>query len=149
MGEATYYCKIHFKTVEEAKKSFFPIKDFFEEGYNAYEYWQDNRGVEEIKFWKEFKDQFTVVTEYLKYINCYGVGKDHDNGLAGKLDFMGDKEDIDNFELNDKVISYFSTVWHFADWDYLSNFIEDKWNCRFRWISDEYANLLDHKDLDL
>jgi hypothetical protein len=144
MGEATYYFKADNGNLEKLTR----IKAFFSEGMKAENYWQNNRDLEttghRLQFWETFVNAFPLVSKYLDSIGLYD--RDCNNDLAGHLDFGYDGEhDLENFYLtNTGEIGYSATVWHFADWNGLMNFLESEFGLtNTRWISDEYIDPFD------
>jgi hypothetical protein len=135
MGEATYYLKANGCT----KENFEAIKKFFHEGCKAEDYWQAHRGVK-TGFWEPFEKKFPTVSKYLESIGMFG--KDHNNLLAGHLDFGSDAEVDDNIHLSkDRELKYSAYVWHFAEWDGLMTFLESNFGLtNARWLSDEYLD---------
>lgn len=150
MGEATYYAKIWFERIskDELEQKVVQLKELLKEGSKAEDYWQHNRNKTPEQFWPKFKEEFPNVTRYLDMINR--VDADCNNALAGRLDF-GDAEygDLDNvhycFDSPDNCfISYYATVWHFADWDPLFRWLQDELGgIDFSWVSDEYVDIFD------
>ena len=154
MGEATYYAKMYFENQAKAEEKLEDIRSFFYEGGKAHDYWQDNRSMKEKEhFWGQLEFKFPMVAEYLKSIvdephrmrnqGDKVWGTDHDNGLAGLLDF-GEDNDIKHMGSNGEYIYYCAMVWHFANWDPIMDFIQAKFgavNCK--WISDEHMEPFD------
>lgn len=141
MGEAIYYMKVYCKSEEQAAELLPKLQAFFTEGVKAENYWQENRGEQKTQedFWKEFEQQFPLVSEYLTASNRALEG-DKNNTLAGELDF-GDEDAIDRMSAAGKEILYNSMVWHFAKWDPLAAFITKKFEVeKVAWISDEYMD---------
>jgi len=154
MGEATYYMRIRFPK-GTLKKKLPEIQNFFKEGLKAGDWWQKNRGREDgASFWTDFEKEFPMVTEYVKTLeSSKGVnqrpqpvwGNDHNNGLAGNLDFAGYESDIEQMGYEktphgDELI-YSSMVWHFAEWGPLIDFVQKKWGgSKSAWQSEECMN---------
>jgi hypothetical protein len=141
MGTARYYLKAQFpENITEEK--FQTLKDFFLEGSKAEEFWQDNRHKKSFDFWPDFEEQFPTVSLYLKDLNKFG--KDCNNNLAGCLDF-GFSDDIEaNFTYSENLLTYNAEVWHFADWELLTDFLKGHFGARKTgWISDGYADIAD------
>jgi len=140
MGEATYYCKIKYNSEAERDEGYKFVKSFFSEGVKAEDYWQSNRNIEDGEmFWEEFSNRFPLVKEYLdKFIEP----PNHNNGLAGFLDF-GDSDFDDRLQFVDNEIGYDAYVWHFAKWDGMLAFVDDKTGSDSDWVSDEYLNPFD------
>lgn len=149
MGEATYYAKIWFERVskDDLEQKIERLKMIFSEGSQAADYWQENRSKKPEAFWPKFKEFFPNITRYLDMIDR--VDADCNNDLAGKLDF-GEPQygDLDNFNLcfdppDNCYISYWATVWHFADWDPLFKWLTDELGgTEFNWVSDEYVDIM-------
>ena len=72
------------------------------------------------------------------------AGGDNNNNLAGKINFgiYGEEAELGG---NERSTLFFAAyVWHFADWDVLTTFLEEKFGLRnARWVSDEYINPFD------
>lgn len=141
MGEATYYLKARFNSAGELSSKMGEIKDFFEQGCNAEDYWQTNRDKKPSEFWPTFKQEFPLIVEYLgdKF-----VGGDCNNDLAGVLNF-GSEEDVDHALRHEGAILYYSAyTWHFANWDKIANFLEKYFGAvATNWLSDEHLNPFD------
>jgi len=137
MGEATYYCKLKFKDEEQASINYPKIKEYFAEGMEASDFWQENRGKDEEQFWLEFEKNFPLIYRYVKEFH---PNADCNNGLSGALDFGDEIEDL---TLNENEVWYFAYVWHFADWEPLLDFICNMVGAEYSWLSDEYAELFD------
>ena len=151
MGSAFYYLKATFpKPLKKKEKD--TITTFFLEGAKAEIWWQDNRGRKDVKnFWIEFEKQFPTVCLYLKFMKLFG--KDHSNGLAGKLDF-GTEEDVNNNLCTEGIsLRYHAEVWHFASWDGLGAFLKSHFGAiDFKYLSDEYldpSEILEMKDTNV
>lgn len=152
MGEATYYMKVTFDSQEKAAKAIEGIASFFEEGMKAYNWWQAHRNLPQEEFWKGFGERFPQTSEYLKSFSRKNFGAteleegapvfggDNNNNLAGLLDFGSDDDDWREWCQNTRsaILTYSATVWHFADWQPLANFIAKKFDAdHVSWISDE------------
>jgi len=143
MGEATYYFKAKFSSVEKAEEAFPAVQAFLLEGAKAHDYWQDHRDMEKehrVEFWTEFKAKFPIVT---KYLNGH-VDGDCNNELAGQLDF-GEPEDVENhLQVEGREIWYHATVWHFAVWGALASFLVTEFGAlHMNHLSDEYIEPFD------
>lgn len=143
MGEACYYLKGD-NCSEEAFEN---IKLLFIEGSEAEYWWQDHRKMENEgkrnEFWSEFEMKFPMIAKYLKFANLFG--NDCNNDLAGKIDF-GSEEDVEDamYLTDDGEIGYSAMVWHFAEWDHISDFLESEFGLKnVRWINEEDANMFD------
>jgi hypothetical protein len=148
MGNAVYYTKIFFNNKEEASIEFSKIKEFFLEGSNAYEFWQENRSKENYqeKFWQEFYYLFPIITKYLEENNLFG--EDYNNSLAGELDFGSIDEIEQNMVQKEDIIQYCADVWHGATWNKIANFITKKYKVKkVKWITDEDIPNLDPFDI--
>ena len=130
MGEATYYCKMKFKSEELAVVHYPTVKKFFSEGIAAKEFWKTNWGMLSEEFWPEFKKRFPLISEYIT--NTFPE-VDNGNGLAGLLNFGGE-DDIENLEVNGNEIWYYAYVWHFANWEGMLSFICKKVVAEFLWV---------------
>lgn len=166
MGEATYYLKARFKSPAAAKKAEPLVLAFLQEAEKAGDYWQKNRGgisgpaKKADQFWKDFADQFPLVTKYLKaplfrqykeltkgkwgYTKGEPLfGGDHNNGLAGNMSF-GSSESEDNLSVNGAVLAYHEYTWHLASWDELCAWLKIEFGAtEAKWLSEEYANVSD------
>ena len=123
MGECNYYGKAKFKNNDAAIEGLKRIKEFFEEGVRAHEWWQDHREVKyKDIFWQEFEKKFPIVTDYLK-TQPKVWGKDHNNGLAGLLSFT-----TESIEREDgcRIVQFYGEVWHCADWDPIVAYLKYK-----------------------
>lgn len=138
MGMARYYMKVKFRNQKAAEAALPKIAEFVEEGKKAETYWQSHRGqAHKDTFWAGFTEQFPTVTEMISDL----VGGDHNNALAGAIDF-GDEDDVPR--MGDGCVLYTAYVWHFADWDRLGNFMVEKFNAEGApWLSDEYMEPFD------
>lgn len=151
MGEAVYYMKVTFEKREWAEEVLPQLIELFREGYQACEWWQNNRRMTKEKFWPQFEEKFPQISEYLKRVRKQDLysddkdvkplfGGDCNNALAGNLDFAGGADDPDEWSLHPDraVMTYSSEVWHLADWEPIAEFIRRKFNpVRVTWISDE------------
>lgn len=154
MGEAFYYLKGDNCT----EGAFEQITEFIKEGCNSEDFWQESRGIynntKKLKqdvFWKQCTERFPMVTKYLKFIKKYGG--DSNNSLAGYLDF-GREDDLDHLEFDadytdeDGIvvgrIKYNAMVWHCADWDGFTAFLQKEFGLKnVRWLSDEHIDPYD------
>lgn len=164
MGEATYYGKLRFPSEAAAKKALVPFKRFCVECSRAEWFWQQHRDKDyprwgrlkpyrgkryktDEEFWDAFEKKFPRVSEYLKGAgNDPAYGKpiwrgDRNNGLAGMIEPIGAEEDVNYIRQDDNEISWSSTVWHFADWDPIIAYVEARFGCEGRWLSDEYLDV--------
>ena len=166
MGEAVYHLKARFPSAQHLKKNFPEIKRFWREGIRAGDFWQDNRGGPRRQFWRLFSEKFPLVSEYLQSIPSHdrdlcadfritGIsnkdpvvstgpmslfGQDHNNALSGTLDF-GCPEDLGNLRCEGACLLFHAEVWHFARWEYLTEFLENKWGAtNAMYCSNEYNN---------
>ncbi|KYC52813.1 MAG: hypothetical protein AMQ22_00604 [Candidatus Methanofastidiosum methylothiophilum] len=137
MGEAVYYIKARFESEEKLNKLYPKIEKFINQGIEAYDWWQDNRGMERSgereKFWNEFQNKFPMIYAYLGDL----AGKDCGNALAGHLDF-GNEGDVEHsLCMSGPILTYSSLVWHFADWTRFANALKEIGALKVDWISDE------------
>lgn len=139
MGMAVYYLKAE----DCDEKTLDDINAFIREGQASHNFWQDNRSFDDEKregFWNEFKKRFPTVYEMLQMEGL--ADGDFNNSLAGKLSF-GDTEEAVRNDYGDLMFD--AEVWHFADWDILSKFLEQKFGVKkARWVSDEYISIYDY-----
>lgn len=122
MGECAYFLKAEFPsdTIAENKKSV--LDNFFSQMQDAYDFYQSNRGGDAGSFWKDFSTLFPVVWRYVLSFEPQALTCPI-TCLYGKLD-VGDSKDL-KFQVWGSVVSWeASYVWHFADWTYLTKFIE-------------------------
>jgi len=142
MGMATYYTKIWYSSKEAADKALDTfIIPLFKEGCEAGDWWQRHRNMENgAKFWNQFATRFPLTMNYIRSFDLQIT--DHNNGLAGKLDFCNTPDDIEDFWAdNTGEIRYAAYVWHYADWDPMLFYIQEKtWAEDFAWLSDEYMD---------
>lgn len=176
MGTAFYYAKIWYAEREDISNEGLLInkelelKSLLLEGMKAQDWWQDNRWHEHEynktgdhrwrgMFWAKFTMMFPNISEYLaqEFTDYHGVVHsklygDCSNGLAGKLDFGHDPEELDynlSYVTSECCVGYTSEVWHLADWDTMIEWLARKTGAiGYSWISDEEVNLFDlmHKD---
>jgi hypothetical protein len=153
MGEATYYCKIFFDSNQSAEQALPKIKAFLKQGVQAADFWHKYRDTtNHEKFWQDVDREFPEIGNYLRTAEVTSFhdkkvrpafGGDHDNDLAGLLDF-GDESDIDRMSVYGNIIRYSAYVWHFADWDPMLDFIKRRYGAeRYTWLSDEYVDYFD------
>jgi hypothetical protein len=112
-------------------------------------YWQDHRGDQSPEFWRVFELTFPRSADYVKSIPAGAVflhpepiwGGDTNNSLAGLLDALGHKDDVDNIELHDNEIRWYSIVWHFANWEPFCDYVKKTFiGVRDAgYVSDEYS----------
>ena len=134
MGEANYYLKATFKDAATLEKQLPSLRAFFEEGWNAYNFWQRNRSAPAYKFWPKFKSQFPLATELLGK----RVDGDCNNALAGEIDFVSLEDAV--FKADGNALYYGGMVWHFADWRPLCKFLKTKFGATtVDYYSDEYS----------
>lgn len=153
MGRSTYYCKIFFDSNQSAEQALPKINAFLKQGVNANDFWQYHRDQSNRdEFWVDFDSNFPEIGNYLRtvQVRSFADGKvrpafggDHDNDLAGLLDF-GDESDIDRMSVHGNIIRYSAYVWHFADWDPMLDFIKRRYGAeRYTWLNDEYVDYFD------
>jgi hypothetical protein len=128
---------MRFETSGKAAAAKPEIHAFWCEGCRAEDFWQENRGGDQVTFWREFEAKFPKITKYAKHVGLFGG--DCNNALAGKLDF-GAVEELATMELHGAEIWFSTLVWHFADWTPMGVFLERMFDCTFNWVSDEYVD---------
>ena len=138
MGSCFYYMKVTFpKNIN--KKTQTAITKFFDEMKDAYDYWQNNRDQDPSRFWPEFDKKYPTAVLYLKSVN-----KHHNccnNGLSGYMD-LGSRDDQPRFDKN--KMFYCSEVWHFMDWNPITEFIKNHFGAyNSNWVSDEHLDYFD------
>ena len=137
MGEATYYCKIFYRSPEEAKAALPKVAAYLSEGSKAHDFWQANRSRKPEDFWPGFEKNFPEVSNYLRW--CMIFGGDCNNSLAGMMSFGEEMDVVENLIAEGRVIKYSAEVWHFADWKPLFEFICKRTGGHsFKWLSDEW-----------
>jgi hypothetical protein len=142
MGEATYYGKLVFETVDQAAAVADEFAELCREVCRSDDWWQDHRGEDyRERFWPEYEQLFPKATEYLKSIGAIWDG-DNNNPLAGLLEPLGREEDSDSIDVYLNEIRWHSEVWHFADWDPFIMFCKSKFlGCvGGGFVSDEYSD---------
>lgn len=118
MGEATYYARLKYETRVEAEMAEPFVREFLEQAYQAYAFWQANRGKDMAseRFWSEYNSKFPLVYKYMEELGF--AGKDHDSSLAGVISVgdPGDEENLHYVKANAEL-RYHALVWHGADWN--------------------------------
>lgn len=152
MGSCVYYLKAYGCKEDDVEK----IKSLLLELYEAENFWQDNRGFNDLikkslshkEFWKQFDDKFPYVSKYLKFIKKFG--KDYNNALAGFLDFGTDENVEDHLYLtsddgdNCGELRYSAEVWHMSDWTGFTKFLKKEFGLKkVNWVSEEDMNPFD------
>lgn len=150
MGEATYYLKARYETKEQCEAGVSAFAALIEQGKEAEDYWQSNRDKTPEEFWPEFIEKFPAVAYYLR-VDVLGVesleGQDMNNGLAGKLDFGAGGDDEPGTD-GETLLTFYATVWHFAEWDGLAAWLRRKTDAKVvGWLSDEYLDPFDCLDV--
>lgn len=142
LGEAYYYLRARFKSGEDLRKKFEAIKNFLtKEGKRAEEYWHRNRflevqGKRDI-FWRGFRKRFPLVYKYLQTVTKKADG-DCNNDLAGILAFSDMNGQVVLFQDCDNFLCYRALVWHFANWNPLTEFLKQHFGAvDVEWISAE------------
>lgn len=151
MGEAVYYLKAEFpKHVSDDKLK--QIESFFLQGSKAHSYWQNNRDEKPEVFWPEFKKEFPLIH---KFLGSPAPKANNNNELADKLCF-GNADDVEKIEAvygyysgglvreyhSDDQLNYSATVWRFANWEPLCNFLKSEFGAeRAGYVSDECAEI--------
>lgn len=143
MGEATYYLKARYPTVQAAEQAASDLRDLVAEGQQAYDFWQQRRGdTDRARFWTDFKSRFPLVVDYLTDAREGGkpvLDGDPNNDPAGHLDFGNEEELSFNLEQNGTLVTFYALCWHFAEWDTLVAWlIRVTGATKASWISDEY-----------
>lgn len=140
MGSCSYYLKAKFVGVFPPVEK---IEDLLRENLLAYTFWQKHRGGDEEQFWREFRNQFPLVTEMLGTL----VGGDCNNQLSGEMS-AGDEDGwtLDTVpggeEGEVELRLTWHEVWHMASWDRLSNFMVKKFGAtESTWVSEEDLNV--------
>jgi hypothetical protein len=140
MGSAYYSMLAEFpkKITAKQKKA---ITEFFVQGSQAYDYWQEHHDQKTKEFWQGFRAKYPVLTEYLA---SAGMDEKDTNDLAGSLSF-GTGDDIQCSlaftDVKDKTeLTYQAEVWHFANWEPLTDFLRVKFGASsVEYMSDEAA----------
>jgi hypothetical protein len=164
MGECAYYLKAEYPTKKEAQKASEKLDEFFSEAREAYDYYQPGRETEPKKFWAKFSKDFPLTWDYVQTIPGFKKTSADPNDLSGKLDFGQDENGGTLVQGN--IVGWGDcSVWHFADWTPLCNYIEKKFGAiRVVWGTEEngvgslealqlydwemiVVNILEHKEL--
>jgi len=138
MGEATYYLMAQFKTDADAEAACEAFRALNAEGCRAHDYWQTHRGEPSREaFFKTFNEKFPLVAQYLGDHTF-----DHNNGLAGQLDFIDEGDENIHVE-SGAILSASAYVWHFADWSKMEEWLEAHGAIKVVSLSDEYESFFD------
>jgi hypothetical protein len=140
MGECAYYLKAEFLTEKDAKAVEKKLDDFFAEARDAYEFWQSNRGLGDTSvvntdgkavakktvkmtdelFFKQYAEKFPTMMEYVT-----ANGFKTREALSSHVDF-GQDENNEVLREGNVLCWGDASVWHFADWSLLTEFIKTK-----------------------
>ena len=164
MGECAYYLKAAFPTEAIAIKVEKKLNAFFKESMDAYTFWQASRDSEaEDSFWKVYSKKFPRMMKYLTASNIGQRGNPDWKGLSGHADFGQD--DYVVLRQGNVLCWEASSVWHFANWQPLADFIKSEYSAtKVVWATEEggcsslealqlynwkqiVQDILDHKEL--
>ena len=147
MGEATYYLKARFPE-PISDELLAKINAFRQVGEDAYEYWQSDRDRSITDTFRHLSSTWPIIDRYFDVaLPGYIItDKSSSNDFAGLLDF-GRHEDNELFEIRTDdpcVLTFQAYVWHFADWDPLTEFLKSEFGAiAVNWVSDEYVDIGD------
>ena len=96
----------------------------------AYLFWQANRGREEEPFWAEFQAEFPVI---YKFVRDYVQPENSNNGLAGKISYVGNCERPGRATVSGRTLFYAATVWHMANWRPFCDWIKNELEAQAVW----------------
>ncbi len=144
MGEATYYAKVYFESNDKAVSSLPKVQAFLMECVNASEWLAQNHIPTDTKPFdlEGFAKIYPLANEFIRFV-------EEEKGRSGAtrigpLEDVGDLHEIDSMGVAERCIYYCATVWHFADWDPLMDFIVQKFGAvNGSWLSDEYMDPFD------
>ena len=154
MGNATYYLKAKFPSMESLSTALPEIIAFILEGIKAEKWWEEHRTLESKGdrelFWLQFRPQFPTVYHYLQYAGF--ADGDCNSALSNIINFGNDETVATDFFddlypnnsvacFNKPLFMYNAYVWHLAVWDYFCDYLELKFGA----ISAEY---LSDEDID-
>ena len=146
MGEARYYMRVRFADADAAEEAAPRIEAFLRRMKAAEDFWQAHRS--EAGFESALREHFADVFEILPVPGSSQsqlYANDPSNYYAGQLDSPAGatvEEDFD-FEINphDNYVEFAGTVWHFADWELLTQAMKHFGARAAGWVSDEYAEI--------
>jgi hypothetical protein len=152
MGECAYYLKAEFLTEKDAKAVEKKLDDFFAEARDAYEFWQSNRGLGDTSvvntdgkavakktvkmtdelFFQQYAKKFPLMMEYVT-----ANGFKTREALSSHVDF-GQDENNEVVRVDNVIGWGNASVWHFADWQPLADFIKKKFGAlKVVWDTEE------------
>ena len=123
MSECAYYFKAAFPSVKAAKTAAEELQKFFLEAMDANDFIHEFSGIctHAKKFWGILDKKYPRVSEYLKVV---GLWKNKSMDLP--LDFGSDR-DNEVYVSGAEIGWGDGSVWHFADWSPLCEFVKKKY----------------------
>lgn len=143
MSTAIYYMTVRFSSEAEAEEAQPKIDGFLHSMTDAEGWWQSHR--HEDGFEEEFRRQFSDVMSILDIppapseTNAGVTRVDASNWYAGKLCSPYTDDRSGDCFVDGTTVKIRGEVWHFADWNPLSNAMVETFGARNAgWVSDEY-----------
>jgi len=137
MSTDIFYFKFRFGNAEKFSFQLEELKKFINEGYKAYEFWQDNRDkFKDLprRFWEKFEIQFPQIKEFLESIGKFGG--DCNNTLAGILEFPTPEA---SEKINDQklVFSIVDELWGHGSPALWAKYIAEKLNIKSEVLTED------------